>query len=509
MRLTCVRRSAWAALLGLIAGCAVMPPASMPKREAETTNDRMQLRTSCVVASDAQLRRQQVLQDLLPNVVFTGETQPEAIDMRMAALRVPALSVAVIRGGALDWSDAWGRLTQDGAAADCDSLFQAGSLAKPVTVLAALRMAEQGRIDLDADVESQLRRYHLPAGKQSSALPVTLRTLFMHTAGITPGGYEGYAQGTVLPDDVQTVRGESPSNASKVEVQVAPGSALAYSGGGYTVAEIALEDVFQQPFEALMRTWVLDPVGMAGATFSTPLPDARHASVAHGHDAQGHAVPGGWHNHPEQAAAGLWSRASDLARLLIELRRGYLGESAVFSQSLVRELLARPFEGHLYGFRMLVEGDDMFLLHNGGTVGYRARMAINLETGDGAVFLSSGDQGLTLAQELFAAVSRSYGWPLFREQRVTRARPELAQLQSLIGDYTFPEQGWHVSVALDADALTLVFPNGDRYVMAPIEGDTLAFIHPDTGVRASFVGDADGREIQLYGATGKRQQATK
>jgi CubicO group peptidase (beta-lactamase class C family) len=459
---------------------------------------------ACFTAPDAQARQDRVAQGLLPRVMFSGETAPAPVQARMAEHRVPAFSVAVIRAGTLDWSAAWGRQQADGAATTCRSLFQAGSLAKPATVLAAWRMQQAGAIDLDADVDAYLTPWKLPAGRQNAEHPVTLRHLFAHTAGITPGGYEGYPRNAVLPTDLQTAQGLPPSNARKAEVLAVPGTTLRYSGPGYTVAEIALQQHFKRPFESLMRTWLTGPVGMRHADFSQPAPRDGEEHVARGHQGDGQPVPGGWHAHPEQAAAGLWATPADLAALLIELRKGWLGTSTVFAQASVHDLLARPFEEHAYGFRLIGDGEQVFLTHYGGTVGYRAGMTLNLRSGDGAVFMANADSGMDLGMEFFAAVSDTYGWSSFGPTRVERAAtPPADVLQSLAGRYGF-EDGPVVEVVPEAGVLTLVFPNGDRYPLSPIKGLPRAFIHADTGVRASFDGEGEATTIQLYGDTGRR-----
>lgn len=458
---------------------------------------------ACAVAPDAQGRKAQVEGNLLPRVSFAGETRPARVETRMTEHKTPAFSVAVIRGGALDWTAAWGRLQSGGAPAGCDSLFQAGSLAKPATVLAALRMARKGLIDFDKNVEAYLTSWHLPAGAQTDAKPVTLRHLFAHTSGVTPGGYEGYAQGVAMPTDPQVASGAPPANSKPAQVLKAPGAALAYSGGGYTVAEMALQDRLGQPFADLMRTWLTVPVGMKEADFTQPLAAANHARAARGHLADGSAVPGGWHNHPEQAAAGLWATASDMAALLIEMRKGWQGKSAVFAEESIRELLGNPIDSHAYGFRLIGEGDRVFMTHYGGTVGYRAGMTLNLETGDGAVYLANSDNGSDLGLAFLRAVSAVYQWPVFRQTVVERASQPAGVLQALTGRYQFPE-GPAISVVYERGALTLLFPNGDRYAMTPIGGAPRAFIHPETAVTASFDGEGADTTILLYGQTGKR-----
>jgi len=348
-----------------------------------------------------------------------------------------------------------------------------------------------------------LESYHLPAGRQTDTNPVTFRNLFAHTAGITPGGYLGYAQGESLPTDQQIARAEPPSNSRKVEVVNAPGTSLIYSGGGYTVIEIAIQDQLRKPFEQIMVDWLIDPVGMKQATFAQPPPIASYARIARGHRVDGSLVPGGWRIHPEQAAAGLWATASDMASFLLEIFKGYNGKSKFFARDRIRELLATPVDGHAYGFRLIGEGDQVFIAHYGGTEGYRAGMTLNVRTGDGAVYLTNADSGGDLGAEFLSAVSRVYNWPTFREIRVKRLTQPTELLQSLAGVYVF-SQGRDVTVVYDG-ALTLVFPNGDRYAMQPIQGAPLRFIHPVTAVEASFDGEGSQMRLHLYGQTGQRR----
>lgn len=493
-------------LLLLLIG--VTGPGMAGASQASATGDDGQAgphqRWHCQAAGDAEARRKQVEHDLLPRVVFAGETRPASVESRMATYKTPAMSVAVMRDGMLDWTAAWGHLQVDGVGADCGSLFQAGSIAKPVTLLAAMRMKAAGLVDFDGNIDKSLSSYHLPAGLQTDARPVTFRNLLAHTAGVTPGGHAGYAQGEPLPTDPQTVRGEPPANSRKVEVLEAPGTSLAYSGGGYTIVEIALQDRLEKPFDRIMREWVLAPVGMKQADFTVPLPGASHPHVARGHQGDGTIVPGGWRNHPEQASAGLWATATDLAMFLIELHEGYEGRSDVFSQASVRELLEKPIDDHAYGFRLIGDGDQVFVTHYGGTVGYRAGMTMNLRTGDGAVYLTNSDNGADLGVEFLGAVSRAYQWPAFREVQVTRATQPAEALQALVGQYAFAEQDGKVSVVLEDQALTLLFPNGDRYAMTPVQGGLREFIHPRSAVRAGFEGEGADLRIRLYGQVGRR-----
>lgn len=464
----------------------------------------------CKEQPGAAARRHVVEQSLLPAVVFEGETQPQPLAARMAEHGVPGLAVAVLRGGEVDWVAVYGRRASQAQApaVGCATLFQAGSLAKPVTVLAALRLQDAGRLDWDRDIDGLLTSLHLPAGRQTPEHPVTLRGLLAHTAGITPGGYPGYAQAGPVPTAVEVATAAPGTNTPRPEVVLRPGEQLRYSGGGYTLAQLALQDSQKLAFEPLMQRWLFQPLRMHRATFALQRHSAG-ADVAAGHQAGAKPVLGGWLHLPESAAAGLWSNAGDLATLLAELRKSWQGRSTVFRQPSLRELLGTPVEGHLYGFRLAGEGQERFLVHYGGTAGYNAGMAINLHTGDGLVYLANAEAGRELSSELMAAVSRAYGWTQFREMRVHRAADDEAALQGLAGRYLFANMGVRVQVEQTQARLTLVFPNGDRLALTPIaaDGAPLQFIHP-TGVRVGFQrGEAGAVTMHLYGDQGVRENS--
>lgn len=461
----------------------------------------------CAEQAGAAKRRMAFERGMTPSVVFEGETQAQRMATRMKEQRVPGLAVAVLRAGRLDWASVYGVRATGKPDVSCDTLFQAGSLGKPVTVLAALRMADAGQLDWDRDINSLLRTVQLPAGKQTREHPVTLRHLFTHTAGITPGGYPGYAQGGPVPTLQDIVKGAAGSNTPRAEVLDTPGASLRYSGGGYSLAQIAMQDRLNQPFETLMRRWLFEPAQLGAATFAMQQAGAGR-DIAEGHADNGTPVPGGWLHLPESAAAGLWSNASDLGRLLTEVWRGYQGASALFQKASLRALFdEKPIQGHLYGFRLVGEGDAQFLVHYGGTTGYNAGMVLNLKTGDGAVYLANAEGGRGLGHEVLVSLARVYGWPQFHETRVRRASLDAAAVEGLAGRYAFGASGPRVVVERAQAELTLVFPNRDRYVLTPIEApEPLQFIHAGSGVRAGFQRSAGGAiTLQLYGQQGGRE----
>ena len=441
-------------------------------------------------------------QETIKRVRFLGEPENfSAIDSLLKKDKIPALSIALIKQGKIEWADTYQNsdlLPEQKL--DCTSLFQAASLSKPVTLLAVLRMVEAGHIDLDRNIQEYLTDFVIPPGKQTDKNPVTFRNILAHRSGITAGGYQGYENGKPIPSDLDVLNGKNGANSHAIQVLTEPNRQLAYSGGGYTLAEVAIQNRLSDSFSNIMQRWILDPVRMELTDFSQPLPKAKWSRAAKGFLQSGESVKGGWHNHPEQAAAGLWSNAIDLAKLLIEVRKGYLGESSVFAQKTIQSMLKDEQDGHVYGFLIKRVGDSIFLTHYGGNAGYRTGMTIDLTRGNGLVYLINSDNGGNLGNNLLLSASRLYGWNHFKQIEVTRTKVKVESLRELIGNYRWNEQ---IDLSLQFDQqhkmLALIFPNGDRYLLTPIEGEGLGFIHESTGVTVSFSKKESDLSFELYG----------
>lgn len=437
-------------------------------------------------------------------VSFEGEDNTYTIEERMRHHGVPGLSFSLIDDGEIAWTRGYGvkhRGTSDSIRAT--TLFQAASVSKPLVAVAALRMRDAGLVDLDADVETYLDGYDIPDGQQTASDPVTLRHLLSHTAGATPGGFRGYTRQESLPTDIQVVEGTAPANSPRVQIETPPGGRVAYSGGGYTIVEIALQDITGQPFDTLMEEWVLSPAGMKNSTFSQPLPTPLESRVAHGHAADGSVVPGGWRVHPEQAAAGLWSTAGDLARFVTELRRAHLGEGELLERSSASEMLTEVKDDHGIGVVLRGEGENRAFSHSGGNAGYRAFMILYLDSGDGAVFMVNSDRGMALGRELLRAASAVQNWPDFRTERYERFTLPRDSLRPLEGRYQFGEDvAVEVVLPKEEERLTVTFPSGETYPLVPVGAES--FVHPETGVTVDFGWVDDRRAVTIYGDQGIR-----
>jgi CubicO group peptidase (beta-lactamase class C family) len=157
---------------------------------------------------------------LIPPLV-TQQTKPMHLHERMKQLNVPAVSIAVIENGKIVWARAYGvRDANTQAPATPDTLFQAASISKPVSAMAALKLVELGKLSLDEDLNKYLTSWKLPDNEFTALEKVTLRRILTHRAGLTVSGFPGYAAGTAIPSITQILDGVKPANTSPVRVDV-------------------------------------------------------------------------------------------------------------------------------------------------------------------------------------------------------------------------------------------------------------------------------------------------
>ena len=243
---------------------------------------------------------------------------------QMTQREVNGLSLAIIQDGKID-ARAYGVTSRGGAPVTTATLFQAGSISKPVAAMGALRLVEQGALSLREDVNAKLKSWKVPENEFTRTEKVSLRALLGHAAGLTVHGFPGYDVTERMPSTVEVLDGKG--NTEAVRVNAVPWSLTRYSGGGYTVMQLLVEDVTGKPFHEYMREAVLAPLGMTSSTYQQPVPADRAALAASGHYADRSAVSGKWHVYPEMAAAGLWTTATDLAKFAMETQQSLLGKS--------------------------------------------------------------------------------------------------------------------------------------------------------------------------------------
>ncbi|MGH9314751.1 MAG: serine hydrolase domain-containing protein [Vicinamibacterales bacterium] len=339
---------------------------------------------------------------------------PYTIQELMQKLRITGVSVAVIKDSEIHWAKGYGVAdVESGRPVERDTMFQAASISKPVTAMAVLKAVQDGRLSIDVDVNQILKSWKVPQSELTRTRPVTLRSLLSHTSGADDGfGFPGYAPSQPRPTVPQILVGEKPSNVGAVLFARPPFAGFKYSGGGFTIVQLAVMDHLGKPFAEIMQSSVLDPLEMKDSTYEQPMPAAREAKAARAHSGQGRAMDANWHVYPEQAAAGLWTTPSDLARFAIEVQRALDGpKGRVLSQALAREMITPTgVGGFAVGLGIEKRAEGWYFTHGGSNWGFRCSLVAHVRKGNGVVVMTNSDSGGAILSEIESRVASAYGW---------------------------------------------------------------------------------------------------
>src|SRR5262245_27548512 len=239
-------------------------------------------------ADTVQDRIGRVENGLVPTTIIDGrDAGPFSVKERMLFYKTPGLTVAVIDNGAIAWTRSYGSLEAGGSEpVTANTRFQAASISKSLAAVVALRLIEQGKLELDEDVNVRLVSWKIPENEFTKEKKVTLRWLLSHRAGLTDNaGFIGTSQSQAMPA-LKDLLETGKWTPRPIRVGFEPGSRFQYSGGGYCLMEQLLEDVGGKPFPVLARELVLEPCGMNDSSFEQPSTPQR-AAVAIGHLANG------------------------------------------------------------------------------------------------------------------------------------------------------------------------------------------------------------------------------
>ena len=294
-----------------------------------------------------------------------------------------------------------------GKPVDGDSSFQVASMSKWITAWGVMTLVEAGKIDLDKPVSTYLTRWQLPKGKFDNA-GVTVRRLLSHTAGLTDGlGYAGFKPGEPvqsLESSLTHAADASPGKDGAVIVGIEPGTEFKYSGGGYTLLQLIVEEVSGQSFNDYMRATVLAPLGMTRSTFV--LGDTDATDVAEFFDERG--APTTHYRFAALAAASLYTTTADMTRFLQAHFAGAHGEApgrGILSPKTLLEMRrphASTFGADIWGLGTILYAPNnagSFVIGHDGTNEPAINTAARLDpaTGDGIVILETGNRVLATA----------------------------------------------------------------------------------------------------------------
>ena len=389
----------------------------------------------------------------------------QSLTDRMAADDVPGVAIALVDDYQLQWVRGFGvRHADNEVPIDERTLFQVGALSTTVMTAAILRMQQAGKLDLDRDIADTMTSWTLRAGDGWTPR-VTLRALLTHTAGLPQIDLVGIRPGDPTPSLARWL--DRADAGAPVTVRRVPGLQTWPTDAGAIVAQVLISDAIEVDFAAAMHDWVLQPAGMTDSTYAQPLPLERlpFASTAHPMD----AVPlaAGFDAYPQQAAAGLWTSATDLGTFVAAVLRSVAGyEDALLSADVVAEMMTPIAAGTGLGVQLW--GDPLRWSQSGTTHGFSAELVAFAGGGQGAVVLANASATGPLRQAIFDAIAREYQWA-----QVTAEPPPpvpVKELERIAGTYVIDGAG-AITLSVEGESLVLEIPGQNPLPLRAIGED--------------------------------------
>ena len=311
------------------------------------------------------------------------------------AYLVPGVAVGVIHDGEVFLKRGFGFAdASEQRPVDASTAFNVGSISKTVAAWGAMKLVETGRIDLDAPVARYLTRWQLPASEFDHD-GVTMRRLLSHTSGLSLHGYSGFGPDDPLPSIEESLSG-STNGAGAVYVAHEPGSKWQYSGGGYTLAQLIVEELTGKSFAEFMESEVLVPLGMTDSSYVWDEQIDRIAATPY----DGAGNPTQASRFTAMAAAGLQTTLDDFIRFALANVGGAGNDEDESTSRLLRhetiEVMHQPVHpADDYGLGFEVEERDGAVLvgHSGSNVGWMARFKFVPKTGDAVVIMTNDSNG--------------------------------------------------------------------------------------------------------------------
>ena len=448
---------------------------------------------------------------LLSALLLAAPTQsPDSLDAfirsQMAMRKIPGLSLAIVDKGKIVYAKGYGVTAPEGKArVTTETRFLAGSISKSVAAVGALKLVEAGTLSLDGNVNDKLTTWKVPDNGFTGTEKVTLKRILSHTTGLTVHGFGGYEVGTPVPTLTQILDGASPANSPPVRVDTTPGAFWRYSGGGYTVMQLMMDDVTGVPFEQWMATNVIGPFGMIQSSFQQPPSMAMAPFVTAGQYAPGTPVPGRYHLYPEMAAAGLWTTATDLGRFIIAIQQSYAGSAnPVISQAMTRQMLTDVKNNDGLGVFLDESTGKLLFFHGGRDDGFDAYMGGYAETGQGVAIMINANDNSGMMRRIYEFVAREYGWPGSAPQfALTPVRVPSARLVSYGGRYeaannqmaTLLPQGDKLVSMSDGLPDRVFVPTGEWQVTSEDQSRQFTFVRDAGGSIVGFSRAINGKDV--------------
>ncbi len=335
---------------------------------------------------------------------FTSSNDPklftEAVNHQIEKEFVGNFAMAIMKDGTIEKELFYSKSKK----VDKNTIFQVSSLSKIVSAVGIMKLVELGKINLDTPVSKYLKRWQLPPSEFDNE-QVTVRKLLSHTAGLTDGlGYNGFKNKDstqTLEESLTKAKDADDGESGEVKVGIEPGSRWEYSGGGFTLLQLLVEETSGQTFNDFMNDSLFTPLKMTSSSYI--LDDTLKSRLCEFYNFDKSTAPHFYYT--SLAATSLYTSLSDLETFFQLFLKGKNGEPIGKGQ-VSSETLKQMRKSHwdmmgekIYGLGTMLyihieNGEDIFGHDGNSTPPINTAIRINPISGDGIIILETGNPNL-------------------------------------------------------------------------------------------------------------------
>ena len=439
------------------------------------------------------------------------------VSAQREAYDVAGITVAVVKDGQVYFAKGygWADVEKQVPVNASETLFRPGSISKLFTWTAVMQLVEQGKLDLDADVNTYLTQFKVPATFDA---PITLRHTLTHTVGMEDGGI-GYLMSRSPQEIVPLAR----SLAAHIPARVRPvgssteGLTSSYSNWATALAGLVVANVSGMSFEDYVQDNILRPLGMESSTFKEPLSEPLQKRMSNGYEFEAGAFKAKGYEYIANfgPAGSMAATATDMARFMIaHLQKGALGEARILKPETVAAMHARVFSPHPavggsgLGFIETYMNGRRVIGHGGDTNTFHAELGLLEEEGIGFyACVNTGGRAALVPRHFARAFMDHYfpaQFPAIKPPKdfAARAARYAGHYRALRHSYTRFEKVFGLLGG------TTVTPTADNKLVIPgLLGDVAQYVEVAPGVvreedgdrTIAFVEDGKGEVVGMVG----------
>lgn len=433
---------------------------------------------------------------------------------RMKNYGINGLSIAVIDNYEIVWAKGYGWAdVEEKRSVTTETLFQPGSISKSINALGIAKLYQEKKVDLFTDINAYLTSWKFPYDSVVKGKKITLAQLLSHSAGLNIHGFgfTAYSEGDSLPTVIQILDGVKPSITPAVRSIMEPGWKYKYSGGGTMISQQLIMDLTHQNYSDFMRDYVLLPLGMTSSFFTQPPSPEKVNRLATGYNfsqlGAGKPILGKYPITPQQAAAGLWTTPTDLARMIIQVQKSLAGTENTFLLKNIINLMLTPYNDKLsaLGFFIDDKNGTLYFQHGAGNPGFSGWYYGSMKGGKGvAICINSADHA-EIFDEIIKSVAGAYEWEGFEKSKVPVERTVTTLPDSIKQKFTGVYQLGNSVVVVQRKEDDLWFGPLERSLQMHFTSDT-SFINIESTSEKFFTLDKKGN---VSGFTFQNDQGIK